>query len=243
MLLWLKEPPRPGVAGDVGLAGRLGGMRRGVGYIAANLRAYLPFLLVAAATSAGGYAMSTWSTSLWVRLHGFSASDAGKLVGLIGVVVGPLGTITGGFALDRLRANRIAGAPLIIMAGAAFAVVAIVAGFTWVSGTIPAIFFFALFIFNTFVTLPSVYAGMQMLTPDGFRGVAASFNMMIYTLCGLGLGPTAVGVVSDLIAGSHSLGIAVLAVEAALAAFIIPVAIVSRRSFESRAQSVLRMAS
>ena len=50
-----------------------------------------------------------------------------------------------------------------------------------------------MFMFGSTFVLPSLYVGMQMITPDRYRGIAASFNMMVYTLCGLGIGPAAVG--------------------------------------------------
>jgi hypothetical protein len=76
---------------------------------------------------------------------------------------------------------------------------------------------------------------MQMLTPDRFRGVAASFNMMLYTLCGLGLGPTAVGAISDrLPRGESTIGVALLIVELAMAAAIVPLALFARRAFHAR---------
>ena len=95
-----------------------------------------------------------------------------------------------------------------------------------------------LFIFNSTLVLPSLYVGMQMLTPDRFRGVAASFNMMTYTLCGLGIGPTAVGLLSDSLSGARGLGVAVVIVEAVMAAIIIPVALRSRRAFHARMAAV-----
>lgn len=242
MFIWLREPPRTTEVGRMSLADHLAGMRRGVGYILSNIRAYLPFLAVAAATSATGYAMSSWSTSLWVRLHDLSPADAGKLVGLIGVLIGPLGSVAGGIVLDRMQARGVAGAPLVLMGAGAVAVVLIVAGFVLVPGRTAGLIFFGLFMFESFFVLPSVYVGMQMLTSDDYRGVAASFNMMVYSLCGLGLGPTAVGAVSDLLSGPSSLGIAVLVVEIAMAAVIIPIVIFCRRSFQARVAQVQAMA-
>jgi hypothetical protein len=59
--------------------------------------------------------------------------------------------------------------------------------------------------------------------------------MMVYTLCGLGLGPTAVGAISDLLpAGNRTLGTAAVIVEAAMAAIIVPVALVARAGFQAR---------
>jgi MFS family permease len=106
-------------------------------------------------------------------------------------------------------------------------------------GLAPAVAAFSLFMFGSTFVLPSLYVGMQMLTPDRHRGVAASFNMMVYTLCGLGLGPTAVGAISDWLPESgRSLGTAVLLVEAMMAAIIVPIALTARAHFHMRMMAV-----
>ena len=156
-------------------------------------------------TAVTGYAVTSWSSSLFVRMHGLTPADAGKLIGLIGIVAGPLGTISGGIVLDRLRARDVAGAPLVVMGiGSIFALLfagsaAFAPNLTLASGL------FCLFVFESTFVLPALYVGMQMLTPDRFRGIAASFNMMVYTLTGLGLGPTAVGAISDRLHGGRQL--------------------------------------
>ena len=234
LLLFVREPPRGDDAG-AGTRGRLAGMLAGLLYLWRNLRAYAPFLAVASLISISGYAVTSWSVPLFVRLHGLAQADAGKLVGLIGLVTGPLGTIAGGVALDRLRARGVRGAPLLIMALAAVYTLVTVTAFTFVSGLTPAIIAFGLFMFGSTFGVASLYVGMQMLTPDRYRGAAASFNMMVYTLFGLGAGPAAVGLISDrLPQAPGTLGTAVVIVELAVAAIIVPVAILARHRFHSR---------
>jgi hypothetical protein len=93
---------------------------------------------------------------------------------------------------------------------------------------------FCLFMFESTFTLPSLYAGMQLLTPASFRGVAASFNMMIYTLAGLGIGPAAVGAISDHLHGPLALANAIVIVEAAMVALIVPIALFARHAYQRR---------
>ena len=234
LLLWVREPPRPQAASG-GWQSRLAGARAGLVYLWAHRRIYAPFLVVGSLTSVTGYSVTSWSASLFVRLHGLATSDAGKLIGLAGVLVGPLGTITGGILLDRLRARGIVGAPLVLMAFGAVYTLATVTAFCVSPNLLVATAAFSLFVFGSTFVLPSLYVGMQLLTPDDYRGVAASFNMMVYTLCGLGLGPTAVGAISDILpAGESTLGVAVMIVEAAMALIIVPVALAARRSYQAQ---------
>lgn len=234
MLLWLREPPRRRTI-EGGVRARLTGTAEGLAWLWTNLRSYLPFLTVGALTAVTGYAVTSWSPSLFVRLQGLPTPEASKLIGLIGLAAGPLGTIAGGMLLDRLRSRGVTGAPLVIMGGGCLWALASVAAFCSAPNLPLAIAMFSLFMFGSTFVLPSLYVGMQLLTPDRYRGIAASFNMMTYTLCGLGLGPTAVGAISDrLPAGAGTLGTAVVIVELAAAAIIVPFAIFARQRFHAR---------
>jgi MFS family permease len=238
LLLWLREPPRRHAV-DRGIAAQLGSMREGLVYLLANMRSYAPFLVVGSLTAVTGYAVTAWSSSLFVRLQGLPPADAGKLIGIIGIVAGPLGTIAGGIVLDRLRGRGVAGSPLVIMSAGALYTMSMIGCFAAAPSLALAVAAFSMFMFGSTFVLPSLYVGMQMLTPDRHRGVAASFNMMVYTLCGLGLGPTAVGAISDLLpAGDQRLGTAVMIVEAAMAIIIVPVALVGRARFHGRMEAL-----
>lgn len=238
LLLFVREPPRRHDAGS-GMGAQLASLKAGLSYLWRNLGAYAPFLLVGSLTAVSGYAVTSWSPSLFVRLQDVAQADAGKLIGVIGLLVAPLGTITGGILLDRLRARGVAGAPLVIMAFGVLYILVTVTAFILAPNLTAAIIAFSLFMFGSTLVLPALYVGMQMLTPDRYRGVAASFNMMVYTLCGLGLGPPAVGAISDMLPQAPAtLGTAVVIVEAVMAAILIPVALLSRRAFQARMRAV-----
>jgi MFS family permease len=240
LLLWLREPPRAARSGT-GASASFASLRDGLAYIWENRRGYAPFLLVGSMTAVTGYAVTSWSSSLFVRMHGMTAADAGKLIGLIGILAGPLGTISGGIVLDRLRGWGVAGAPLVVMGfGSVFALL-FAGSAAFAPNLLSAGALFCLFVFESTFVLPALYVGIQLLTPDRFRGVAASFNMMIYTLAGLGLGPTAVGAISDLLhKGDRSLGLAIVIVEIAMVLVIVPTAILARRGFQAQMHAVAR---
>lgn len=237
MLAFVREPPRVH-AGPASMAAHITAMRQGLAYLYRNLPAYAPFLLIGAANAVTGYAMTSWSSSVFVRIHELPVADAGKLIGLIGVMVGPLGTLSGGYLLDRLRARGVAGAPMLIIAGGAVVALITAAATVFIPSLPVAAGFFCLFIFESTFTLPALYVGMQMLTGERYRGIAASFNMMVYTLTGLGLGPTAVGMISDRWTGSGSLAPALVIVEAAMVLIIVPTALLARHRYHARAMSV-----
>lgn len=240
MLAWLREPPRGHVV-ETGLRPQLQNLRDGVGYLLSNLRSYAPFLVVGSCTSIWGYAVSSWSTSLLVRLHDQLPASAGQLVGVAGLVGGPLGTIAGGVLLDRMKARGTVAPPLVLMGGGAIYGAAC-AAFVVLAPSLPlATFALCLFMFGSTLVLPALYVGVQLITPDRYRGIAASFNMMVYSMFGLGVGPAAVGTISDLLpGGEEKLGTAVIIVEVAMVAIIVPTALLARRRFQARTDAVAR---
>lgn len=233
MLAFVREPHRA-LASGRGMGQHVAAMREGLGFLFTHFRSYAPFLLIGALTAVTGYAVTSWSSSLFVRIHGMAPADAGKLIGLIGVITGPIGTIAGGWLLDRLRARGVVGAPLVIMGCGCLIALSMSSAVAYSGSLSLATLFFCIFMFGSTFTLPSLYVGMQMLTPDRYRGIAASFNMMIYTLTGLGLGPTAVGAISDRLGEGQGLAHAVVIVEAAMALLIVPTAILARRAYHAR---------
>lgn len=237
LLLWVREPPRP-ATGESAMAAQLAAMRNGFSYLMGNLKAYAPFLLIGAMVAVTGYAFTSWSSSLFIRVHGMAAPDAGRLIGLVGIIAGPLGTLSGGWLLDRLRSRGVAGAPMIIMAIGSLVALPTAAGTGYAPTLEVASLFFILFVFQSTFTLPSLYVGIQLLTPDRYRGVTASFNMMVYTLAGLGLGPPIVGLISDNIHGRLSLAHAIVIVEALMVVIIVPTAVLARHAFDRRARIV-----
>ncbi len=236
MLLFVREPPRPAHHGGTGSA--FTALRAGLGYMWANIGSYAPFLLIGALNSVTGYAVTSWSSSLFVRLHAMEAADAGKLIGIIGVIAGPLGTIAGGYVLDWMRQKGVAGAPMLIMAGGCVVAMITAAAVGYAPNRTIATIFFCIFMFESTFTLPALYVGIQMLTPARFRGIAASFNMMIYTLTGLGLGPAAVGILSDNLSGGLALAHAVVIVQIAMVSIIVPTALLARRAYHARMLAV-----
>lgn len=238
LMLAVREPPRAAAAGET-VAAAVAHMRDGLVYLAAGARRYAPFLIVGSAVACSGYAFVSWSASLLVRLHGASPAEAGALVGTAGLVAGPAGTIFGGILLERLQARGVAGAPLVHMAAAATAAVAAVIAFLFAPALGVAALALGLFLgISTLMVVP-LYVGIQLLTDHHKRGIVASFNMMIYTLFGLGFGPAAVGFVSDrLPPGQASLGFAVLIVVSAMAAIAVPVALRYRHAFDLAAARI-----
>jgi MFS family permease len=167
----------------------------------AYLRAWwLPILLTdlcLALAAMAGYSLTAWIPSFFIRTYGWTAPEIGQRFGLVIVLSGILGYVAGGWAGDALIARGIkAGRLLLVMAATLaaipFAIAAPLAGDGWR----------ALALYGATLTLVTTGTGLipavQLgIVPAGMRGLAISLGTLVVNSLGLGLGPTAVALITD----------------------------------------------
>ena len=155
-----------------------------------------------------GYGLGIWGTAFLVRTHGLNLRDAGILVGLTGGVAAIIGALLSGWLTDKLVARDprwqmgvpIVGTAIAIPLGMAYLLWP--AGDVWQIGTLKvpvALGFSLLFsVFAVWWTAPS-YAAITTLVGASRRATSVAVYNLGLTVCGIGLGPFSVGVLSDLL--------------------------------------------
>lgn len=173
-----------------------------------------------------GYALAMWNASFLVRSHGLSLQQAGLLAGLVGGGVAAIGTLTSGWLTDRLAQRSrlwLIGIPLL---GNLIGGLAIAAYLLWPAGTLlhwgalavpTALLWCALAcFFSVWWVAPSYTLITHLAAPDR-RGTVMAMQTILSTILGVGLGPLATGILSDLLLpafGQESLRHALLATSA-----------------------------
>jgi predicted MFS family arabinose efflux permease len=206
VMLTLKEPPRSGEASAAPAATT----REALGALM-KIPAY-NYLVVASALHAfTSYGALQWNPAFMIRVHGLSTAEAGLALGLISGVTGVVGTLAGGWFADLLgrRDNRwYAWLPaLMIGVRAPLFITAYLA-------PTPALAIACLilpgFLGNSF-TGP-VFGTIQTLAPVRTRAFASAWTLFVISLVGFGLGPLAIGMMSDALQpayGARGLGYAI----------------------------------
>jgi MFS family permease len=155
-----------------------------------------------------GYGLGIWGTAFLVRTHGLNLRDAGILVGLTGGVAAIFGALLSGWLTDKLVARDprwqmgvpIVGTAIAIPLGMAYLLWP--AGDVWQIGTlkVPVAMGFSLLfsVFAVWWTAPS-YAAITTLVGASRRATSVAVYNLGLTVCGIGLGPFSVGVLSDLL--------------------------------------------
>lgn len=147
------------------------------------------------------YGMSQWISAFYVRSHGLGLAQVGLYGGLAGGGGGILGAVLGGLAMTRLlprdgrwelwlpAVTSVACAPLF---AAAFLVPGVVGAF--------ALQFAATLVASAggAVSLSAI----QSYAEPHRRATAVAIMLMTSSLIGLGIGPAAVGLISDMLAAS-----------------------------------------
>lgn len=153
------------------------------------------------------YGMSQWISAFFIRSHGLGLAEVGLYGGLAGGGGGILGAIAGGLAMARLRVHDARWELWLPAAGYGLAVPLFVATFLS-PGTLAA---FGLQFAATFVAAAGgavALSAIQTFAEPHRRATAIAIMLMLSSLIGLGIGPTAVGAMSDALssaAGDDSL--------------------------------------
>ncbi len=160
-----------------------------------------------------------WLPSFLARSHGMQADEVGRLLGLALGVAGPLGTIVlGGIVADRLSRRDLRWGLWLVGIGGLVLCPAYLLVIAAPSGSLAIAAYFIPALFGIFFQGPTA-ALTQAVSPISMRATSGALMLLIGNLIGLGLGPLAIGVLSDLLdpdLGQESLRYALLLAPAAI---------------------------
>jgi len=143
--------------------------------------------------------MFSWLPTFFMRSHGMQLGEVGIWLALTIGVCGLFGTYLGGVLTSRYAAGKEAlqmRAVALLMS-----IMALVNVMTYLpSNRYIALAFLAMAAVVATSMNGAIFSSIQSLTNDRMRSVAIALIFLLANLIGMGLGPLAVGVVSDLFA-------------------------------------------
>lgn len=143
------------------------------------------------------FGLSPWSAAFMIRSHGMDTRELGVWLGLIYGLSGTVGILFGGFVANRWFTGDERGqmrmSALIIAAATPLFIAFLLAPDRTAALVLFAVWYAALGCF-----VAPIYAMLQRLVPDEMRATSMAAIMLLYNLIGMGLGPQAVGLLSDL---------------------------------------------
>jgi MFS family permease len=171
--------------------------REVLGFIRSNFRCHGALIAGFSLMIMLGYGSSAWWPAFFQRTYGWSFADIGTYFGLAVLIFGTAGALTGGWLSGWLRRRGHADANVrAALIGAALLLPASVLAPLSPTGTV-ALAFMAAINFCAGIPFGGGYAAIQEATPARIRAQVSAVFLLAINLIGVGLGPVAVGLITD----------------------------------------------
>lgn len=191
VLLAIKEPTRKGVGAGVAVP-----LKEVGAYLLTIRKAVLCHNFGFACLSFASYGASAWIPTFFIRNHGLTPGEVGIYYGSLVMVAGSTGIVFGGRLADYLARRGYRDSNMRV--GLLAAVLTLLCNVVFLVDNMPLLW--AIMFFNVFtVAMPFgvAPAAIQEIMPNAMRGQASAIYLFTITLIGLGIGPTAVAMVTD----------------------------------------------
>jgi MFS family permease len=230
LVLTFREPARAGQsAADAGVH-----FAEALAHIKTRWRTYLPLVTWVTCFFGVSTSYGSWMPTIIARTWHLPPAQIGLFFGGSLLICAPIGAWCGGYAIDALlqRGRRDAAALVGIWVTIIFIPFAIAAPI------VPAVgeMFFALAaqLLVNGAYLPVAASILAQITPQRLMGKVTAIYLLVFTLLGLGFGPTLVAAISDnFYAGPQALGFALGTATAGLMALaVVMIALLRQRSRE-----------
>ena len=197
LMLAVREPARRGVG--AGVAVPLAEVGR---YIRSNRRTVLCHNFGFAGLAFAGYGSGAWIPTFYIRTYGWDAGQVGIVYGSIVAVFGCLGIVFGGRLADWMSKRGRTDANMRVGLIAAIGALPFVVSFPLLDNAVMVSVLMAPTVFFLSMPFGVAPAAIQEIMPNSMRGQASAIYLFVITLIGLGLGPTAVALVTDFVFAS-----------------------------------------
>lgn len=199
LITTVREPPRLGATAD-----RAPRFAEVAAHYRRHRRAIFLHHLAFTAVSFSGYGVGSWLPTFMVRSFGWSIAKSGLWLGLNAAVTASISVIIGGALADHwYRQGKKDAKMRVPLLGS---LLWMVPGFAYLlapSGWL-AMALLTIATLGGTIGIGCVVASLQELMPNRMRGKAVAFYTVIANLIGLGLGPTAVALLTDYAFGDES---------------------------------------
>jgi MFS family permease len=200
LMLTVREPRRRGRGLRTGGAS----VAEVIDYLRANALAFGSLTLALSLNSLVNFGTASWLPTYLIRAFDWTAPQAGYVLGSLTIVLGSAGVASGGRIADRLLRRGHADAKVRVCIGSAIA--QLITGVLYLSMPSAPLAVLWLVPFNFFAAFPfgAAAAAVQEITPPTMRAQASALYLFFINLIGLGLGPTAVALLTDRVFGSDA---------------------------------------
>jgi len=183
-----------------------------LGYLLDRRIFFLPLTLAYSVNSIAQFGVSAWIATFLIRVEGWSASEVGITLGLVGVAPMIIGTLISGRLADYLYSQGYQDITLRIQLATCPLLFVSTLSFIYFSGTPVKLLALGIINFVASIYMALTPTVMQMVAPAPMRAQVSALLLLVMNLIGLGLGPVVVALITDYgfadeMAVGHSLAI------------------------------------
>ncbi len=195
LFAFVREPKRYETATTGSARGRdLADVRRG---FVERRGFYLPFYTGMALMVIALYGFPAWMPAVLTRQFGVPAAQVGIQYGVLVLVAGSCGVLTGPWIAARLAARGLKDALLRVPLACTLLLIPTGGALLVVSDYHAALAIAALATFLYSVPQALASSALQLATPNRMRGMASAFYVFAVSVSGLALAPTIIAVITD----------------------------------------------
>lgn len=181
-----------------------GGLGAAAAHIWRRRAGYAPIFLGIPFASMIVYGVQAWLPTLFIRGYGWSAGQTGLLLGSVTLIAGIGGGIASGVLADSWRSSGRSDAALRLNALLVLIAVPLPALIALAPGATAALVMTGLFVLVSSLTVPLAPTALQAITPPALRAQVSALFLLAVNLVGIGIGPSAVALASDLVFGGEN---------------------------------------
>jgi MFS family permease len=187
-------------------------------YLVINATLFVPAYFALTVGNMADYGIGAWYPSLLMRVFTYSPLDVATHLGALAIVLGGLGTISGGLLADSFeRRGRLDGKLLVAVGGTALAALAIAC--CALGSAVTALAAYAVYSLMNSAASTAGIAAMQDVVPNRMRGLTTAIQSFLFTALGLGIGPSLVALATmNLFGGTQGVGHSIAVVDGTLLA-------------------------
>lgn len=193
LALTLREPPRRGVAGKA----KSMPMSEMWQHVRPSLGSYAGIILGLSCMILVGQGSAAWLPAFFERSYGWGSSEIGFKYGMVVLVCGIAGTLSGGFVASALRRRGHVRANLLAATFGFVVLIPLTIAFPWMPTAESALTVIGVMTFFAGFPFGGGYAALQEITPNAMRAQIAAAYMLGVNLIGAGLGPTLIALATD----------------------------------------------
>jgi len=200
MMATIPEPPRREAAGAATPS-----FTQTVGYLWSRGSAFVPMFLANAIKAMLSFGVTVWSPVFFERKFGYAPGEPGPTLGIISLIVSPIGLVLGGWLATRMAAAGHKDANMRMVFLVTIPLIPVAVLFPLVNHAWLAFALVGLSLFLGSLGSGPANAAIQSVTPGRMRGTTTAIYIAIYNVIGYGLGPLVVGWFNDNVFGESGI--------------------------------------